>query len=159
MTCGRCGSNRLFQFEADPTTSKRAVNPGSFPLVCRSCGQLTVDGVVLRVPAELELQAKNLAEEALKAGTEAVTLLANDPNARVERYFSKVYKEAYLDGFLRCLAFYHHNMKEGRLKRLRELWLKNRFQGADDGKKVCIEIDRLTYNEFDQLMTLGPVPD
>jgi len=178
MNCGRCGSDRLFQFEADPRSSKRAVNPGSLPLVCRSCGQITVDGTPLVFPEAFESQAKDLAEAAAAAGADAVAELANDPNARVANYFAKVYREAYLDGFLRCLAFYQHNAKEGKLKRLRELWgvhapieehqlSPHRVHSLETGKFVDVQQPGTTtlmmptssYDEFDQLMMLGPVPD
>ena len=158
MNCVRCGSDRLFQFQADPVASKRAVNPGLFPLVCRSCGQVTVDGKPLVFPEAFEKQAQDLAEAAAEAGKQATVELASDPNTRVEKYFSKVYRDAYLDGFLRCLAFYHHNAKEGRLKRLRELWqaaMKNPIGGGV--AYATFNVD--AFEEFDKLMMLGPVPD
>lgn len=152
----------MFQFEANPVTSKRAVNPGSFPLVCRSCGQITVDGTPLIVPEAFEKQAQNLAEEAAKVGEKAAVELAADPNARVVKYFGKVYREAYLDGFLRCLAFYHHNAKEGRLKRLRDLWRiflpVEEFKGPAGGV-ITIRIPTEAFDEFHQLMLMGPVQD
>jgi hypothetical protein len=163
VKCSRCESDRLFQFEANPTTSKRAVNPSHFPLVCRSCGQISIDGVPLQFPQALEDQAKDLAEAAAKVGKEAVVELATDPNARVEKYFAKVYREAYLDGFLRAVAFYQHNVKEGKLKRLRELWSRMiKDRGKEEGARpetTVLLIFNDIYDEFDQLMMLGPVPD
>lgn len=163
MSCARCGSDRLFQFEADAAASKRAVNPKAFPLVCRGCGQIVVDGIPLVFPEAFEAQAKDLAEAAAKAGQDAVAELANDPNTRVDRYFQRVYRSAYLDGFLRCLAFYQHNVKEGKLKRLRELWSRMiKDRGKEEGARpeaTVLVIFNDIYDEFDQLMTLGPVPD
>jgi hypothetical protein len=161
MTCGRCGSDRLFQFEADPRASKRAVNPSSFPLVCRNCGLITVNGVALEFPAAFEAQAKDLAESAAMAGEAAVVELAADPNTRVEKYFARVYRDAYLDGFLRCLAFYQHNAKEGKLKRLRELWrgVDKEVSKSPGIHLAWITMSREVFEEFDQLMMLGPVPD
>jgi hypothetical protein len=149
----------MFQFEADPRASKRAVNPGAFPLVCRSCGQITVNGTPLVFPEAFENQAKDMAEAAAAAGEAAVVELASDPNARVANYFSKVYREAYLDGFLRCLAFYQHNAKEGKLKRLRELWSSADRNPRDDAPVAYVNFFKEAFEEFDQLMMLGPVPD
>jgi len=156
-TCTRCGSDRLFQFQANPVASKRAVNPGLFPLVCRSCGQITVNGEPLVVPESFEKQAQDLAEAAAEAGKQAVDELAADPNARVEKYFAKVYRDAYLDGFVRCLVFYQHNAKEGKLKRLRELW---QVIGRRSSARAVLSAEAAeAFDEFNQLMMLGPVPD
>ena len=160
MTCTRCGGDRLFQFQADPLASKRAVPEMMLPLVCRGCGQITVDGVALAFPEALEAQAKDMATAAAEAGAKAVEeLAAEGPEARVTRYFQKVYREAYLDGFLRCLAFYQHNTKEGKLKRLRELWQLTRPSWAQSATAMRILFPGEAFEEFDQLMNLGPVPD
>lgn len=162
QSCGRCGSDRLFQFLATPASSKRAVNDAELPLVCRSCGQITVNGSALQFPEAFEAQAKDMAEAAAQSGRAATEALTSDPNAKVTAYFAKVYREAYLDGFLRCLAFYQHNLKEGRLKRLRELWSKRSFPASES---ICRLHGGLVYltppalAEFDSLMMLGPVPD
>jgi len=158
MTCTRCGGGRLFQFQADPLASKRAVPETMLPLVCRGCGQISVDGVALVFPEALEAQAKDMATAAAEAGAKAVEdLAAEGPEARVTRYFQKVYREAYLDGFLRCLAFYQHNAKEGKLKRLREIWRTTSRPPSHDMARVAFTNE--TFEEFDQLMNLGPVPD
>ena len=162
MACSRCGADRTFQFQADPLASKRAVHEADLPLVCRSCGQITVNGVALQFPAAFEANAKDLADAAAKAAEETRIELANDPDARILRYFTKIYREAYLDGFLRCLAFYQHNAKEGKLKRLRELWQTIQTTVAsEDGmpQTVYARFQASAFDEFSQLMLLGAVPD
>jgi len=162
MTCIRCGSERLFQFQADALASKRAVPEADLPLVCRSCGQISVNGVALQFPEAFEAHAKDMAEAAEIAAQQARIEIVADPDARIERYFAKVYRESYLDGFLRCLAFYRHNAKEGKLKRLRELWQTIQTTVAsEDGtpQTVYARFPAAAFDEFSQLMLLGAVPD
>ena len=160
MTCGRCGSDRLYQFEASPTVR---VEASPLPLVCRGCGVITIDGEAIQLPQALECQAMEVAEAAAHAGEQAREQLEEeDPTAtRIEKYFENVYRKGYLDGFFRCLAFFRHNSKEGRLRRMRELW--------DAGSPCCStsvdSIDRQgkllaegAYTEFEQLLHLSAVP-
>lgn len=157
MSCGRCGSDRLYQFEA----SKKVEPSAPLPLVCRQCGQITVGGAVVHLPETMEQQAVSLADAALVAGKETrLSLEDTDPKElRIEKYFANVYQQAYLDGFFRCLAFYQHQAKEGRLKRLRALWNDFSKTGLRQGKAVQLEVDRVSYNEFEQLICYSPVPE
>jgi hypothetical protein len=157
MSCERCGSERLFQFEASPSV-KVAAAP--LPLVCRQCGQITIGGQVVPLPEAMEKQAMEMAEAAELAGKDTREELEQDKDLRIEKYFENVYRRAYLDGFFRCLAFYQHQAKEGRLVRLRELW-----EAGDDcwrveshpGKGRLMSPE--AYTEFEQLLTLSAIPE
>ena len=176
--CARCGATKNFQFRADARASKFAVDENTLPLVCRGCGLITVAGVALQFPEAFERNAMEMAEAASTAAQTAVAEISEAASkeqgngVRLEKYFTKVYREAYLDGFLRAVAFYSHHTKEGKLKRLRELWAernvlaKHTFIESPAGESpkkvvetVSISIDSGVYEEFNQLMMLGPVLD
>lgn len=156
MTCSRCGSERLYQFEASPSVR---VQPPTLPLVCRSCGLITIGGEPVRLPEALETQARDMAEAAATTGKETAEAIADDPNVRVEKYFENVYRKAYLDGFFRALAFYNHVAKEGRLVRMRELWRAARVDIPRGSSDVVVHIDADLYTEFEQLLHLGAAPE
>lgn len=148
MSCPRCGSDRLFQFEANPDASKNLVT--DLPQVCRECGLLTVQGVALQLPSSLEDHAKQLVQAADQAGQKALQELTEaDRSVKIKDYFAKTYKTGYLDGFLRCLAYHRHNNKEGKVKRLRELW--------QDASKDApgVQFDPPAFDEFQRLLTMG----
>jgi hypothetical protein len=125
---------------------------------------MTVDGKRLEVPEAFELHAKELAVAAAQAGAQAHAELVNEgEQARVEKYFARVYRDGYLDGFLRCLAFSRHNAREGKVKRLRELWGQimptEQRQDPLSGGTTLLIAPTEAFEEFDRLLTLGPVPD
>jgi len=158
MSCSRCGSDRLYQFEASQGVELAA----PLPLVCRQCGQICVGGVAVALPEALETQAMGMAEAAAEAGSKTrLELEEDDPQEiRIEKYFANVYQKAYLDGFFRCLAFYQHQAKEGRLVRLRELWAAGdncwRVE-SHPGKGRLMTTE--AYTEFEQLLNLSAAPE
>jgi hypothetical protein len=147
-TCSRCGSDRLFQFEGDKTGARLAA---ILPLVCRSCGLITVGGNVVHFPSEIEDQAKALAaraeEAAIAGGAELKQDL--DEGKRVNGFLKKFYEQAFLAGFFRAHAFFRHEAKEGRLRRLRELFRLIKANG------VKFPEEDPWYSEFRQLLELG----
>ena len=74
VRCPRCGSERLFQFEA----TKSSVAPAVLPLVCRECGLITIGGQPVALPAELELQAKELAEDATRMKSDFLANMSHE---------------------------------------------------------------------------------
>jgi hypothetical protein len=152
VSCARCGSQRLFQFEA----SKSAVVPETLPLVCRDCGQISIGGTAVHFPPAMEQHAKDLAELAGVAGKEAKEELLADPDQRIEIYFANVYRRAYLEGFWRALLFWRHNGKEGRLRRVRELWGDHRpMAQLAESVRIAIDLPKTAYDELRQLLELG----
>jgi hypothetical protein len=160
MNCLRCGSEDLFQFEVGqaPSPPKAA----DLPCVCRGCNAIMVSGEVVDLPEVLAKPILDLAEGSkaygAKAREELEELAKADPEARVEGYMSNFYRAAYMDGFFRALMFFRHNSREGRLIRLRELWKKVTMSGRAEGRIVCFEMDRVSYNEFEQLLHLSAIP-
>jgi hypothetical protein len=159
MTCPRCGSDRLYQFEASPNVR---VTAAPLPLVCRKCGRMTLGGKEVNLPEELERQAMEMAEAARAAGKETRAALEDEgKDARIEAYFANVYRKAYLDGFFRCLAFYQHHVKEGRLRRMRELWKDSmmEYQCHEPEGETIVVMPTPSYTEFEQLLHLSVAPE
>lgn len=158
MSCFRCGSERIFQFEAKASTPIAAAD---LPRVCRDCGVIAVGDEVLDLPEVLSRPVTELAEEALAKGKEGrqglEKLAQTDSAARIEGYMSSFYKAAYLDGFFRALVFFRHHAKEGRLYRLRELWKKIESKREENGA-VVVSFRELAYKEFCQLLFLSISP-
>lgn len=153
MACGRCGSARLYQFEAAREVKSK---PTDLPLVCRDCGLITVGGRAIDFPPELEEQAKSLAAASAEAGVAAAEELVADPGQRLEGFLAGLYRKGYLDGFFRALLFFRHNAKEGRLVRLRAIWKTAfRITETSDGSPVVIYMRPVEYAEFNKLLTLS----
>ena len=167
MTCDRCGSKNSYQFEATPSERSRP-GPDELPLVCRDCGLITIGGTAVNLPEKLEQAARGMAN----AEVEEVAIATEEVNeiteaVWVERYMGKFFKTAYLEGFFRAIAFFRHNVKEGRLLRLRELWEKSELTGSKASRdengygtydRVCIEMPEAAYTEFATLLSLTSVP-
>jgi hypothetical protein len=152
MNCSRCGSDKHFQFEA----SKSVVATATLPLVCRDCGLITVGGAPLAFPPEIEKQAQDMAATAAEVGKETKDLVLADPEPRVETYFANVYRRAYLDGFFRALLFWRHHGKEGRLRRVRDLWRQHRpLAQLAEKAAISLTMPKAAYDEIRQLLELG----
>ena len=156
--CKRCGSDRLFQFKPNDAAAEGAAE--SYPSVCRACGAIHHKGEVLELggaSVPIENSAREMAEAAHDAGRQALRDLEADPGTRISAYFARVYQNGYLDGFLRAYAFYRHEGKEGRLKRVRELWQRG-HQKDPFGTSPLVTIvgmDPEVYAEIDQLLSIG----
>lgn len=152
--CPRCDQGDLVQFQA-----QRVVPADRLPQVCRSCSAIVVDGRLLKLPEAFEAQALEMVDASAQAATAARRELEGDPEQRIEEYMANYYRAAYLDGFVRALAWWTHHGKEGRLKRIRELWNAS----VDDN---CWRVEshpgrgRLmtpeAYTEIEQLLNLSP---
>ncbi len=153
-TCQRCKSVRLFRFNPVKETPTEI---RSLPVVCRDCGQITVDGKAVSFPVDFETHARALAEVASEAGAQAVKNLEKDPNQPIAGYFERIYRTAYLDGFWRAVLFWRHNAKEGRLKRLRELWKQIHVSEQRSRQTVTIddpEEGRIEHEVFSNTQTV-----
>ena len=155
MICSRCGAERLYQFAA---TSQTTPAPTEFPLVCRGCGLITIDGQEVNLPLKLELAAKSMIETQESAIMAGVLDLEKEPKQDIEGYMRGFYKAAYLEGFFRALAFIRHDVKEGRIRRLRALWEKVVIIYVDKNDRTTINLSKKAYNEFVQLLHLNSVP-
>lgn len=149
MTCS-CGGE-LYQFTA-PERVK--VPAAQLPAVCRSCGQITLSGRPVPLPAAMEEEAGKMASLAQEVSARETEALLADPEARVQKYFENVYTDGYMSGFFRALAFYQHQGKEGRLVRMRELWEQS-FFSHHDHVSMALSMPSKVAEEFKQLLYLG----
>lgn len=160
MICPKCGSDATFQFEVGQTPSPPATE--DLPLVCRQCGAIAVAGEVVDLPEVLAKPIRELADGARawgkKAREELEELAKADPDTRIEAYMANFYRAAYMDGFWRALAFFRHNAKDGRLKRLRELWSEGSPWPVPPRLVSGMMWSDEAYTEFDQLLNLSVVP-
>ena len=152
-TCAACGGE-LFQFTPPP--SIKGVRAPLLPTACRRCGQICIEGTPLAFPAEIQQSVAAVADEAARQGQLARSGLVTNPNVRVEKYFDHVYRTGFVHGFVRALAWFSHQMKEGRMKRLRRLW-RDAERHAEAGH-VELRLSAAAIAEIDHLMELELVP-
>ena len=103
----------------------------------------------------------SMAQAAQAAGDETrVQLEAEDAKSvQIATYFERVYRRAYLDGFFRSLAFYQYNAKEGRMRRIRDLWKSFSAWRAAKNEGVLLRVEEQAYTEFDQLIKFSATPE
>lgn len=151
--CSACGGD-LFQFE--PPAAIRSVDREAFPTACRRCGQICVEGKPLPFPPAFRQKVAGIAEEAALQAQSARQKLLSDPAVRVEKYFDHVYRAGFVHGFVRALAWFTHNAKEGRLKRLRGLWRDT--AKTHEAQDVHIRMRHEAFLEFDRLLERDVAP-
>lgn len=152
MTTCQCGG-KLYRF--DVPANVRGVDQEKLPTVCRRCGEIRIAGKIVALPAEFGVQAAKMAEEAARYAGEAREGLVNDPDARVEKYFDNVYRAGYAAGFVRAAAFFSHENRQGRIRRLRVLWHNIRVVRLPGLGGVSVGMAAEEYAEFDQLINIG----
>lgn len=161
MICPRCNSERSYQFEASPSERKRPT-PTELPDVCRDCGLISIGGMPVELPPELEKAARGMAEAQAAEVPRATEELNEISEAEwVEVYMSKFFRTAYLEGFFRALAFFRHDAKDGRMIRLRKLWeggaLTSDIRPGRETRRG-IMMGEAAYTEFEQLLNLSAAP-
>jgi hypothetical protein len=160
VSCLRCGSENLFQFDVSQTPAPPSKE--DLPLVCRSCNAIMLSGKLVDLPDVLSRPIVDMAKQSAawgaKAREELEDLAKKDPAARVEGYMANFYKAAYLDGFFRALVFFRHSAKEGRLKRMRSLWERAELEPGTKETEAIVIMPQEAYTEFEQLLYLSVVP-
>ena len=151
MNCQACGGE-LFEFVAS-NLGKGLVASKDLPTACRRCGQLVVNGQVVPFPAGMAEKVATMAEEAAAHGKDTREKMLLDPQVRIENYFANVYKTGYIDGWLKAAVYFHTNLKEGRIRRLRDLWKQSTL--TDEDSSVVLQMSLEAYREFKLLLTMG----
>ena len=119
------------------------------PSYCLNCEALWIDGHKT-VPADsLKAEFRKVAEVAAEAGEQAKAELLDSPEDRIQKYFERVFKWAFTEGFVRSYVFLRHNMKEGRLRRIRGLWEKGEI---DEYKGHFTGLTNKEFRELDKLI-------
>ena len=147
--CPRCNCGELVQFQSKGKADR-------LPQVCRSCSCIVIDGRALTLPEGFEDAALEMVDASAHAAKKAREGLEKDPEQRIEDYMARRYREAYMDGFVRALAWWTHHGKEGRLKRLREIWDKCVTRIDPNEYEVGFFIPKAAYTEFEQLLHMSP---
>ena len=120
------------------------------PAYCDQCEVLWIDGQKIDPSEEFKRQIKKVSEcEDDAAETMKNELLAN-PEERIKRYFVRVFNWAFSEGFVRSYMYIRFTMKEGRMKRIAELWEKGRVDHYT-GKFTGLSVGEL--HELDRLIT------
>jgi len=157
--CPFCGSERLYQFSSAQT--EYMPEKGKLPQVCRACTSIIVNGEVVDMPESFGVMAVSMSEKAeLEAKHGLQELEEIDNGTRIKRWLKNFYFSAYMDGFVRALAYWNHHGKEGRTVRLREIWRQASLTttvvdpGSKNRKGIMFTED--LYNEFEQLLNMSP---
>jgi len=145
--CQECGGE-LYHFRS----GDGRVEGVSFPVSCRWCGRIYLHGREVNLPDVIRQSMVDLAEKSSQSSIAAEKALTS--GGKIQAWFSTVYHRGYLHGFFRSLAYFQHHAKEGRLKRLRELWHESSH--FPDGGAEVVRFDSRSYNEFERLLQLKP---
>lgn len=131
----------MFSFIAtDPRVS------APLPVGCRTCGTIFLEGV--------ELAPKTGAGNPKEVSLKAVEDLMKDPIADIVSYFSRVYQAGYRDAVSRSIAYFSHQRKEGRLRRIRRLW-KGVTVLTNGKSESIVTMPKGTHKEISDLLRYG----
>lgn len=126
------------------------------PHYCAECKVLWFGEDKVELPDRMRELTPSVSDSIKEASQKAAEDLQNDPHSRVQHYFENVFKWAFTEGFVRAYAYFRHKFKEGRLKRIRELWAAGNvdyYKGTFGGLKLSEfkELDKLIkWNESEQ---------
>lgn len=150
-TCASCGGE-LFQFS--PLAGIKGLSMPLLPTACRRCGEICIEGTPLVQGERLERRVAAVDEQAAHQGRIACAELVAQANDRIRNAFAGAYRAGYVSGLIRALEWLKHEMKEGRLKRLRRLW--RGAERIESDKAVDVRLSTAAVREFDQLIEWEP---
>jgi hypothetical protein len=150
-TCGNCGGE-LFQFT--PLPGIKGVSTSLLPTACRRCGEICIEGTPLLLGEGLERRVAAIDEQAALQGRIACEQLVAEANERIANAFAGAYRTGYVSGLIRALEWLKHEMKEGRLKRLRRLWRD--AERIESERVVDVRLSAAAFTEFDRLIEWEP---
>lgn len=143
VTCPACDKVAILLY--DPSDSRIV----SKPFYCDNCTSLWIGGDRFTPPAEMVTQFENVVALAEGAGKETAKELIENPTERIQKYFERVFRWAFSEGFLRAYAMFMHTAKEGRLKRIADLWDKGH---VDHYKLTFNGLSASEFKELDRLI-------
>ena len=138
-TCKDCGEKTTCLYpDDDPKVDER-------PHYCEHCAVLwSGDKKIVEAEGAIQEELGRVCDIALTASDD---LFAN-PEQKIRDYFQKVFNWAFSVGFVRSYLHVRHYAKDGRLRRIRDLWTKgnvDHYRGTFGG---------LTFDEFRELERL-----
>lgn len=145
--CPDCGGALVDMYEADNRVSHST-------RICLGCHSLWMDGEKTPLPEDWEKKYPNVAERAREAAEKILEEAKQDPDFRARAYFERVFKWAFSEGFTRAYAIFRHTLKEGRYKRIRELWSKTTIETYGT-KSVISGLTEEETQEISRLINFG----
>jgi hypothetical protein len=112
-TCGHCGSEAVPMYSLDDKRVSKT------PIFCKRCEALTLGSSTILPGVEPSPVA--LKDMATAIAVRAAVEIQSEPEARIQKYFERVFNWAFSEGFLRAYSYLRHNQKEGRLARMRAI--------------------------------------
>ncbi len=150
-TCASCGGE-MYQFKLHPGI--KGIGASLLPTACRRCALVCIEGTPLLSGEGLERRVAAIDEQAALQGRMACEQLVAEANERIANAFAGAFRTGYVSGLIRALEWLKHEMKEGRLKRLRRLWRDAERIESDDG--VHVHLSQAAFAEFDRLVEWEP---
>lgn len=145
--CPDCGGALVDMYKANIRISTPA-------RICLGCHCLWMDGEKTPLPEDWDKKYPNVAERAREAAEKLLNEAKHDPEFRAKHYFERVFKWAFSEGFTRAYAIFRHKFKEGRFKRIRELWSKTTIEMYGE-KSVITGLTTEEMAELSHLINLG----
>lgn len=119
------------------------------PAYCTQCEVLWIDGEKTVPTKDFQAQFKNVLELSKEAGEKTKDEILQNPEIRIQKYFERVFRWAFAEGFMRAYIFIKYKMKEGRLKRMREIWDNGNI---DEYKSIFVAKSLDDLREMNRLM-------
>jgi hypothetical protein len=143
-TCPDCGSPLIEIYKA----CRRVRTPAR---MCTVCHTLWFNGEKTKLPDDWDKKYPSVAKRAEEVSDKIVTEALEDNSFRARKYFERVFMWAFSEGFTRAYAIFRHSFREGRMKRIRELWQKTTIKQVDwDG----VTVEGLSTKELEELSRL-----
>lgn len=109
---------------------------------CKTCGVIMVEDKVITMDEQMKMAIKDHIEQAEVLIKDTIKRIEDNPEHRVQLYFTKVYSAGYIQGWATACESMLHLSKPGRLKRLAEIIVGNptHFDNIDSMLKdeVCM---------------------
>jgi Zn-finger nucleic acid-binding protein len=118
------------------------------PTYCNKCESLWVDDSAIHLPEAIKKETRSVMDASSAYAEQASGEIYKDPEIRVKHYFMNVFKSGFTEGFIRAYAHFK-NLREGRMKRIRELWNKGEM---DEYKVVFMMKDLEDIQELNKLI-------
>lgn len=142
--CVDCGGILVDMYKSNVRVSTSAQ-------ICMGCHCLWMDGEKTLLPQDWKKKYPTVASRAKEASEKILAQAKEDPDFKAKKYFERVFTWAFSEGFIRAYAIFRHTFKEGRYKRIRELWRKTSMEVY--GNKAVIEgLDREEIEELSRLI-------
>ena len=147
-TCPDCGSPLIEVYKA----CRRVRTPAQ---MCTVCHTLWFNGEKTELPKDWDKRYPTVAKRAEEVSDRIVLEALEDPAFRAKKYFERVFMWAFSEGFTRAYSIFRHNFREGRMKRIRELWEKTKVKQIGWDEVLIEGLSTGEAEELSRLINLG----